>query len=1375
MRQVIIKLLLLIILLSAINLSAQDSSFLPVIEPSYRNQFSSKDLPFTSRCIDNVFMDREGRLWLTSCSGSQVINNQALLQFDGYEFTPVELIDQKGENLKFIALQGITKEGRLYGLNKSSNSFFIGDTPGKKVNLVSSLPISSDYETAIKIQPFGQTIYFLKSGKEYFSVYGLKLESLLNEEEPGVIDSIRIPSEQRFINTFSASDNDFWILPRRLPFFHWDRQKKQVKRYEKEDFLGFDLQLPVSFRDEYRPTFARQSVEDIYIVFPNDKKNQVYKRDPIFDHFVSINQEFNENWEPQKVFQDEKGNLCFLFKDEHGEYGAILQDSQGTRYDFSAIVQGLPYIRKLVAQDFFHQLFITTEGGLFSVGINNNEGIRRALQGKWVAGLAELPNGQILTNVIAESKGWYSVDKKMLSQRKFDAPHCSSENTPFGFGMKQQVHIDKTGNYWFIQTNKLIKYSPMEGTCQSFSLGNQHASLFTFLNDTLVAFIRSKEKLLFYNIEKQEILPFEDGITGAQESFVRDLYVDPNGILWVPTNYGLWKVDFQKKKSEVIGLDNQFADRRITSIFPGENQKLWLGTYYGGLHIFDIPSGKVEKIIDRRHGLSSNAIMSMVRDLEGDYWVGTEYGINLVSSTGEVLTKFHKNDGLSTDFFERFDPLLTKDGHLIFGSRNGLNIIDPTTIKQALRSKYKHRIFLTEINYFDQKKNEELTLRHNFEKLSTLKLPARHRFLKLKFALNNYIQPELNRYVYKLEGLDKNWIFLGSQPELNFNSLPPGKYKLLIRGADFKNKWAENTISIPIYAKDFFYRQPWFYALIISFVSIIAYFWIRQLRMEKTRLEAEVKRRTQKIEEDKTLIETQAKELQQLDELKSRFFTNISHELRTPITLITAPIEQIIRQSANKLEKGMINGLQLVLNNGRKLTAMVEELLDLSKLEANKLKLEETPTPLVIFCRQIFRNFLAQAQLKQIHYRFHTNDQESSWYWIDRPRLEKIINNLLSNALKFTSSEGQVSLSLQNKTDHIQILVQDTGRGISSEDLPHIFERYFQTKEVDAPRRGGTGIGLALSSELTRLMNGKLEVESEAGKGSLFTLTLPLKPASPTTTNQILTEENPGQAAQANIVQKINESSDDKPSLLIVEDNLDMQQLIDSLLGEEYNCLMANNGAEALEKLQKAPQLKRPKLIISDIMMPRMDGYKLLDKLKNHSAHRKIPVIMLTSKSADEDKLKALRLGVDDYLTKPFSPEELQLRVRKLITNARQRKIFVQKNPPDEEMPASADDIWLQELEKVAQEALDRQIDLSKSYLADQMAISERHLLRRLKSLTGLTIQQYTLEIKLHKARRYLDNRTYSTVAEVAYACGFNSPGYFSRVFEKHFGKRPSR
>jgi signal transduction histidine kinase/DNA-binding response OmpR family regulator len=511
-------------------------------------------------------------------------------------------------------------------------------------------------------------------------------------------------------------------------------------------------------------------------------------------------------------------------------------------------------------------------------------------------------------------------------------------------------------------------------------------------------------------------------------------------------------------------------------------------------------------------------------------------------------------------------------------------------------------------------------------------------------------------------------------------------------------------------------------------------------------------------------------QLTELNTAKSRFFANISHELRTPLTLILGPLEAALQESHDVGQEKTRQTMEMVRRNSRKLLALVEEILDLSKLESNKLEVQITTIGFKQFIRRLFSNFESGAELKKIHYHLNYLLNDDLRIQTDRRKLEKIINNLIGNALKFTASSGEVSVTVDEINDKLIIKVKDTGRGIHPDDLPYVFDRYFQSKQPDAPIEGGAGIGLALSKEYALLLGGTLHAKSQWEQGSIFTLEIPKVIAEDPVTVEPEPFTKTNEAVDAESLQAAKPTA----TLLIVEDNLEMQQYIRETLGGRYALQTVFDGQAAWAFLQDGES--RPDLIISDVMMPEMDGFTLLEKLKQDPSLFSIPVVMLTARAEMADKLRALTIGVDDYLTKPFVPDELRVRVKNLLTRVQQR------HQPDDEAPKTeepekaispADLRWLQEVEAI----LHREINNAQYNLfdlSDELALSERQLNRRIKRITGLSPNKYIREIKLAHARQMLESGEAGTVAEAAYAVGFDTPHYFTRLYEERFGKRPA-
>ncbi len=527
------------------------------------------------------------------------------------------------------------------------------------------------------------------------------------------------------------------------------------------------------------------------------------------------------------------------------------------------------------------------------------------------------------------------------------------------------------------------------------------------------------------------------------------------------------------------------------------------------------------------------------------------------------------------------------------------------------------------------------------------------------------------------------------------------------------------------------------------------------------------------------LIETQAEQLQRVDQMKTHFFANISHELRTPLTLIIGPLGSVLnRQRLDEPDAKLVGMAQ---HNARQLLELVGEILNLSKLEAGKLEMSLQPVRLSDMIRLTLTNFDSLAHHRAVTLGLVFDATESLLVELDVDKLRKVLTNLLSNAFKATQPGDTITLGVQTHHDRLLLRVSDTGRGIHPDDLPHVFDRYFQSNRPDAAVEGGTGIGLALCQEYARAMQGRLTVESQWEQGTTFILDLPLREASGSVDiHEPDFVEPTGYVSQGSLAINARPPGPGE-TVLVVEDNPDLRDYLMSVLQPTCTVLTAGNGQDALNQLAQAATL--PSLIISDVMMPQMDGFQLLDRLKASDTYRLIPVIMLTARADKADKLRALRIGVDDYLLKPFDEDELLLRVTSLLTNQkeRQRHLLMEMKSDsiadNEEAPAltaSADDMaWLAKLETATMAQLGN-ADLTAERLADDMAVSRSTLFREVKRLTGLTPTQYIMEARFQRARQLLEDREVSSVKQLAGVVGFRQIKHFSASYKKQFGKSPS-
>lgn len=536
------------------------------------------------------------------------------------------------------------------------------------------------------------------------------------------------------------------------------------------------------------------------------------------------------------------------------------------------------------------------------------------------------------------------------------------------------------------------------------------------------------------------------------------------------------------------------------------------------------------------------------------------------------------------------------------------------------------------------------------------------------------------------------------------------------------------------------------------------------------------------------VLSAQKAQLQELDEAKSRLFANISHELRTPLTLISSPLEQLLLTAQPMPAAALQESLRSMLQQCRQLNALVDDILDLSKVEANKLEVSRHKVDAEVFLARIVAGFDTLARHQGINLRYDLSALTSCWLSLDSPKLEKILNNLISNAIKYTPAGKEVYCEAAYKASNLSIVVADTGQGIASEDLPYIFDRYYQGKRANNPLLGGTGIGLAFARELALLLEGQLVVNSQPGEGATFTVSIPCEevaaPGKPQAPDELLPEP----VCLAHLNPEHRAGSQKEYRVLVVEDHPVMQDFVTGLLGSQYHVTRAANGQEALSRLQE----QTIDLIVTDVMMPGLDGFGLLETIKANTAWQHIPMVMLTALGSKEYKLKAIQLGVDDYLIKPFSPQELLARSHNLLSRYATRKAMTEAGSTEEEVispggahaggnvqvlgkPAITDQdkcLLAQVAELISQELENPDFHLSQ--LAEELNFSERQLRRKITQLTGLTPKKFQQEIALQHARELLESGAYGNVTAIAYSVGMSHVTRFSQLYEARFGKHPS-
>ncbi len=835
---------------------------------------------------------------------------------------------------------------------------------------------------------------------------------------------------------------------------------------------------------------------------------------------------------------------------------------------------------------------------------------------------------------------------------------------------------------------------------------------------------------------------------------VFDIY-EKDGVLWLGTETGLYqltpgkgitgKVDFS---GTTVGLNPSI--RHINSF---NDSTLHLATRSGVIE-YNIERGELVNFWNQTHGMSDPMSYAVYQDHLERLWVPTNDGINLIDPASREVRVFRESDGLANNEFNTTSHAQDENGLLYFGNLNGVTRLDP---REFSKNNQVDGLFLSSLRLqgASDGKFTELSFDNNSPQSVTMK-PS-HISLELKFGLRDYINPALNSFSYKIEGLDNDWTF-NSSPEIRINRLPYGTYTLAIRaqgsyGVNYTEQYVTLIVSRP------YYLTWWFltllFALLITGAILIIRYRERMLQARQKKLEEDIEVATEEIRQ-------QAEELRSLDELKSNFFANTSHELRTPLSLILAPLEEVITR--DNLSVGDKNTLELAKRNTETIKGLVDEILDLSRLENGVAQPRYSRVFVNAYFKNLVDNFKPKANSQTITLRFLSELDENDHWHLDTSMTDKIINNLISNALKFTATDGLVEIRISAQQG-LRVEVADNGEGISTQDLPYVFDRFFQTKDPNRKTEGGTGIGLALSYELAAAMNGELSVTSKLKTGSTFSLWLPevtgVEYADPLTSEQDIPEDHPTLYFT------------DK-HILLVEDNADLSTFISINLKKLFRIETCSNGIEALDYLRN--EKNDPiDLIISDMMMPKLDGLGMLQVIRSDERLSTIPVVFLTARSAERDKLEAFRLGVDDYLLKPFSLDELKARIKNQLKVAHLKSLQPQGSESNGQngKEISLQEKWLVQVRRQTEENINS-VEFNVALLAEKLGESERTFYRKLKEATGYSPNAYIKEIRLQMARSYLERGEFRDLGSVSVAIGFSSKAYFSRQYKERFGKFPS-
>ena len=894
--------------------------------------------------------------------------------------------------------------------------------------------------------------------------------------------------------------------------------------------------------------------------------------------------------------------------------------------------------------------------------------------------------------------------------------------------------IDRNNKLYSLTENALLSYDPLTQQTRVHQFGvplklhyNVHHELTLFFED---------------NLGKIWIKAFEGLVeaTPVAESFIFKHYTNnPDDRNSLSNNYVL-----------CIAEDPMEPDRY-----------LWLGTKGGGLNRLDRQTGSIVHF-SIEHGLPDRVIYGILPDNEGSLWMSTNKGLCRLRQEGTSFSfkKFTPADGLQSSEFNQSSFLRKKDGTLLFGGVNGLTVFHPDSLQFRNTAPLTHIVALKAGN-------------ESFSRSTFLKLKYNQSLLVFEFASLDFSNPSQNQYRYQLirrglfgvETID-GWIDLGTLNSVQLANLRPGNYRFRVIGSNDEGTWSMRPDEMQFIILPPFWATWWAslcYVILITIGFFIFYRYRLARRMEQQ----------------------EALRLKELDEFKNRFFTNITHEFRTPLAVILGMAEQV----ETHVHQDIKPKISLIRRSGQNLLRLINQILDLAKLENDTLKIHYLQGDVLPYLRYIVESLHSLASAKNIILQIES-DQLQIVMDYDPERLLQIVHNLLSNAIKFTSTGGSVVLCVDIKyienLPHLIMSVSDTGAGIPSADLPYIFDRFYQVSNLEKEKAGGTGIGLALTRELVKAMQGDIFAESEPGKGSTFTVKLPITnnalESDPAIWNLSMPVKGNTSIGITNSPNELKLESTDELNIsyvLIIEDNPDVVEYLTACLSwnrsgaSPYRLDFAYNGRIGIEKALETV----PDMIISDVMMPEKDGFEVCETLKNDERTSHIPIVLLTAKVGVENRITGLRRGADAYLDKPFHQEELLATLANLleIRKKLQARYASSSLNPSSSQPSSHDpeDAFVAKVKSTILEHIS-ETEFNVEALCRVLVMSRPQLHRKLTALTGMNSTQYIRSLRLARAKELLQRRGMN-VSEVAYAVGFDDPKYFSRVFTEEFGVAPSK
>jgi len=1397
MKMIISPKISTMIFLLLITCSFSNNLFAQNTEIRFSNLFEGQSVD----AITAICQDKKGIMWFGTISGIYKYNGVSLKKYvnDAKDSSSISgnyirkiILDHSG-NLWIGTREGLNLYDRD---NDNFIRFFHND--GDSV----SLP--DNYINDILEDKEGR----LWVATEFLSLYNPDTRSFSTFKiNPGRRDYFKF--------LYEDSKNNLWFVSLK-DLYHFDRKTRQFIHVF--DGSGINADLSWYFTDmvqDEKNKYWLTTNKAGLISFSFDHDIKELKRFVYDDHSKT----YLSDYTLPALILDRKGNLwlasenagLFLFDRENEKIHRYISNNK----DPNSISCNSIWS---IYEDNTGRLWI----GTFSNGISiidpflekfrNNQynEINKSISNNNVSSFLADENGNIWIGTDGGGLNYYNPQKGEIKFYKHNPGNPNSLNRDAILALC----YDDLGNLWMGTwdggVNILKKGSDIFTHYTSSNSNLFNNNIFAIANDRKgKMYVGSFNNGLFiYDIKSGQWLNYIH-LPGDERSISDDyifcLYSDKDNNLWIGTMYGgldllqhdnHGNVYFTSYRSDPKNTKS-ISNNQVQTIFEDNDGQLWIGTS-DGLNSMNKNTGEFV-VYREKDGLPNNSIEGILGDDRGNLWISTFKGMSKFDKETHSFRNYNINDGLQGDQFNRNAVLKARSGLMYFGGTNGINVFNPDSVRD---NPFPPKIILTDFKLFNKSVTvgKNSPLKKNIDESKSITLNYGQSVFSIEYAALNYTHPENNQYAFRMEGLEKDWNYVGNQMNATYTNLDPGKYIFRVKAANNDGIWNNDGVSLTVFVKPPMWETWWFRIILIAVLVSLIYWYtssrLKQSSRQKEILKKLVLKKTDEIVKQYADLERKnaelnrkqlenlemSEKLREVDEIKLKFFANISHEFRTPLTLIVGPAENLIKDK--NISPEIHDQINLIYKNGNRLLRLMNDLLDFQKIDNDSMKVRLLEGDMAKFIAEVVNTFSDLAIKRGIKL-LYTTDKNEYKTLFDPDKIEIILYNLISNALKYTTEGGEIKVTFLDQLNHnrLQIVVEDNGIGIDKKNIENIFDRYFQI-ESSPNANYGSGIGLALTKELIELMDGQIAVLSVAGEGTTFTVTLPVYITGTLSANtkyslitdqkvvfndqrisQYIQEEN-GHAK----LKGVNNNRLDK--ILIVDDNDDLRDYIHNCLKDIYTIIEARNGQEGII----LAKTKVPQLIISDIMMPEMDGIEFCRRIKSDIATSHIPVILVTAKTSLESQLEGFHEGADEYLVKPFQKDLLLVRIQNLIaTRKKLREAFKSKIDiePHDIAVTSVDEKFIQK----AFEIIERNIadpDFGSPQLVAELGLSRTFIHLKFKKLTNFSTGEFIKNVRLKRAGQLLKQKKHR-ISEVGYMVGFADPKYFSKSFKLQFGCSPAQ